>query len=180
MSEPSNSPPTEAFIRELTANQQAVRGFIHASLGGTAEADDVLQKTNLALWRKCSDWDPETSFLSWAIAVARFEILAFYRDSARDRLVFEPDVVEAMAATAELGAASAGDTNRSVALAECMRALKPEHQQLLDRRYAKGYSIQEIAEAKDRSADSVKSLLLRIRKSLRSCIENRIEKEALA
>ena len=58
--------------------------------------------------------------------------------------------------------------------------MKPEHQQLLDRRYAKGYSIREIAETKHRSADAVKSLLLRLRKSLRKCIEQRLGTEVPA
>ena len=180
MSEPAHQPPTEAFIRELTARQQALRGFIHASLGGTPEADDVLQKTNLALWRKCGDWDPTTSFLRWAIAVARYEILAHYRDAGRDRLVFEPAVVEAMADTAAAAAESADSGSRGLALAECLQSLSPKHRRLLDVRYTRGYSIEEIAEVQDRSADAVKSLLLRIRKSLRRCVELRIQREAKA
>ena len=175
-----NPAPTEAFVRELTAKQQAVRGFIHASLGGAAAVDDVLQKTNLALWRKCSDWDENTEFLRWAIGVARFEVLAFYRDTARGKLVFEPDVVDAMTDAAAERAVDQQNCGRSAALAECLGEMKPEHQRLLDDRYRQGFSINEIADSKDRSADSVKSLLLRLRNSLRQCVERRLEKEALA
>lgn len=182
MPQSSESPeaPSESFIRELTQNQQAVRGYIFASLGGCAEADDVVQKTNLVLWRKSSDWDPQTNFLTWAIAVAHFEVLAFYRDSARDRLLFEPDVVEEMTKAAEEQTSSVANTGRGVALADCLRTMKPEHQNLLNRRYAQGYSIKEIGETQNRSSDSVKSLLLRLRKLLRQCIEQRLETEVPA
>lgn len=33
-----------------------------------------MQRTNITLWRKCGQRDPGTSFLAWAITVAKFEV----------------------------------------------------------------------------------------------------------
>jgi len=32
-----------------------------------ADADDVLQETNLVLWRKTADFDPAREFMPWAM-----------------------------------------------------------------------------------------------------------------
>ncbi|MEI6714959.1 MAG: sigma factor [Verrucomicrobiota bacterium] len=58
---------------------------------------EVLQAVVVRLWEKSADWDPKTNFLPWAFAVARFTVLAHFRDQSRDRLVFDEDVVLAMA-----------------------------------------------------------------------------------
>lgn len=96
MPTPPNNQPDESFIRALTEVQSALRGYCHASLGQSDEAKEAVQRTNITLWRKCGHWNPDTSFLPWAISVAKFEVLGVIRDRQRlqSRFVFDPDVVE--------------------------------------------------------------------------------------
>ncbi len=96
--------PSDAFIRALTESQTALRCYCQASLGHSEEAKEALQRTSIVLWKKCEKWDPETSFLTWAIAVAKFEVLAVIRDRQREwkRYVFDSEVVEQMVDEAEV------------------------------------------------------------------------------
>ena len=75
------------FVERLTEAQSALYGAIYTLLAGNAEVADVLQETNRVLWRKASTYDPTRPFLPWALAVARFEVLAhrivLYRASGR-------------------------------------------------------------------------------------------------
>jgi len=87
---------SDAFIQLLATHQSNLRGYILSSLGSYADAEDVLQKTNLVLWKKYAEFRPGADFLPWAFAVARYEILTFIRDKQRDQLVFCPDVTELM------------------------------------------------------------------------------------
>ena len=84
------------FIAALTRYQPALAAFCHAQLANRQDAQEALQTTCVKLWDKAPEWNPETEFLPWAFAVARFTILSHIRDRMRDRLVFDVDVLEAM------------------------------------------------------------------------------------
>lgn len=157
------------FIEALTRHQPALEAFCHASLANREDAREVLQATCVKLWQKAADWNPETEFLPWAFTVARFTILSHYRDQKRDRLVFDEDVIQAMADEIE-EAATAFD-NRREALARCMKKLDQRQRRLLHDRYLVSQSLREIAEVSGRSLSAVKMTLLRIRQQLSACIE---------
>ena len=164
--------PEDRFIEGFTQSQSALRGFCLASLGNADDAQDVFQKASLVLWKKADAWDPETSFLRWAFAVVRFEILAHLRDRARDRVIFDDDIVLVMAGTSERLAES--QSERTDALENCVAKLKPEHQGTLAAYYVHGHSLQEIAEQRDRGLSAVKVMMMRIRRSLADCIQSQL------
>lgn len=157
------------FIEALTRHQPALEAFCHAHLANREDAREVLQATCVKLWQKAGDWDPKTEFLPWAFAVARFTILSHCRDKKRDRLVFDDDVVRAMADEIE-EAATAFDHRRE-ALACCIKKLDQRQRRLLHDHYTVSRSIREIAEASGRSLSAVKMTLLRIRRQLSACVE---------
>ena len=160
------------FIESLTRYQPALEAYCYANVADREDAREVLQATCVKLWQKASDWDPDTEFLPWAFTVARFTILSRYRDQRRDRLVFDEDVIQAMADnTAE--AASAFDERRE-ALAKCMKKLNQQQAALLHDHYTASQSLREIADASGRGLSAVKMTLLRIRQQLSVCIEHQI------
>lgn len=157
------------FIEALTRHQPALEAFCHANLADREDAREVMQATCVKLWQKAADWNPDTEFLPWAFTVARFTILSHYRDRKRDRLIFDEDVILAMADEIE-EAATAFDDRRE-ALAKCMRKLDQKQRALLHDHYTVSQSLWEIAEASGRSLSAVKMTLLRIRQQLSACIE---------
>ena len=157
------------FIEALTRHQPALEAFCYANLSNREDAREVLQATCVKLWQKAADWDSETEFLPWAFTVARFTVLSHYRDQKRDRLVFDEDVVQAMADEIE-EAATAFDSRRD-ALARCMKKLDQRQRGLLHDHFTVRHSLREIAEASGRSLSAVKMTLLRIRQQLSACIE---------
>lgn len=163
----------DTFIEALTENQLALKSFVRASLGNQADLDDVTQKTNLVLWKKASDWDPATPFLRWAFTVARYEILAYYRDKGREKLVFDEDVVSMM--VDESTTVVQETPERLVALRLCLAQLKPEHKQILNARYSSRTPVSQIAALVNKTEDSVKSLMLRLRKKLNQCVTNQLK-----
>ena len=164
-------PPSDEthFIEALTRHQPALEAYCHANLAKREDAREVLQATCVKLWQKSADWDPDTEFLPWAFTVARFTLLSHYRDQKRDRLVFDEDVIQAMAGETEQ-AASAFDERRE-ALAKCLVKLDQWPRSLLHDYYTVSQSLREIAKATGRSLSSVKMTLLRIRQKLSACIE---------
>jgi RNA polymerase sigma-70 factor (ECF subfamily) len=163
----------DAYVQDLTASQSRLRAFVLASLGNYADTADVLQRTNLVLWKKAREFRPGAPFLPWALTIARYEILSFVRDSKRDRHVFDSDVAELMLDVATEDAADPND--RRLALRACLEKLPGHNRELLWMRYGDERSIRQIATVSSRSEDAVKSLFLRIRKALERCVEARLK-----
>lgn len=166
---------SDAFIQLLTIHQSSLRGYILSSLGNYADVEDVLQRSNLVLWRKCSEFRTGADFLPWAFAVARYEILAFIRDKQRDQLVFCPDVAELMMESYK--SVQQQVSERQEALRNCVMRLPKRQLEILKLSYVANAPMREISQLTGRSVDGVKSLLVRIRKTLRACIENKLESQ---
>ncbi len=163
-------PSDEAIVGLITSHQPALRAFIVALIPDYVAADDVLQETNLVLWRKAAEFDPARPFRSWAFGIARFQAMAFLKRARSGALVFsDPNLVEALAeAAAEIGAS---DDGRSAALQQCLAALSMDERKLVDARYAGGHTVRELARSERRSEGALQQALFRIRGKLRACIE---------
>jgi RNA polymerase sigma-70 factor (ECF subfamily) len=156
------------FIAELTNHQASIYGYILASMANHHDAKDVLQRTNLVLWRKAANWDSDSNFLPWAFTVARFEVLAHYRDSGRDRHIFNPDVAEMMCETSS--ETLKHHTDRHDALSVCLKKVRDGDRQLLSAHYALGKPLKQIAEESGRKAGAVRIQIMRLRQALGKCI----------
>lgn len=165
----------EHFVQQLAENQNRLYGYAFSLLGDHARAADVLQETNMVLWRKVGEFDVEKPFLPWAFAIARFQVLASVRDQKRDKLLLDGELVEAISAEAETQAGQL-DEFRS-ALRPCLETLTSGNRELIERRYLRSMSIAELAEAVDRSVSAVKVALMRSRRHLADCIQVRLAAE---
>ena len=164
--------PNEAFVRELTGCQQSLFSYILSLLPEPDDARDVLQDTNVILWRKAAQFREGTNFVAWACQVARFEVLAFRRDAARDRHVFDDELIDCLASEAEKRAAEGDRTMR--AFEHCFRELTDHQRELINARYSPGGSVKELARERDRSPGAISVAISRIRKTLKECIQRQL------
>lgn len=164
------------FIEALTRHQPALEAFCHANLGHREQAREALQNTSVKLREEVTDWDPETEFLPWALAVARFTILSLVRDRMRDRLVFDEDVALAMADETE--AAASEFPERREALRSCMANLKDGQRELVHSHYIGGRTLKEIGAAMQRSGSTIKMTMLRVRQQLSECIQRQLRQHS--
>lgn len=139
-------------------------------------ARDVLQETNLVLWRKSEEFesgaDPGADFGAWACRVARYQVLAWARDRGRDRMVFDEGLLSDLAEVAERQTARGYEQRR--ALRQCLGKLTAEQRQLIQMRY-EGSTVKALAESLGKKANHVAQLLFRIRAALAQCIESTLE-----
>ena len=163
----------DSFIQELTAAQTSLRAYILASLGRVSDVPDVLQRTNLALWKNASRFRPDSKFMPWAITIAKYEILSYCRDRSRDRHVFPEDIAALMLETAR--EVCPDPTDRHAALHECLQKLSGRHHTMLQLRYYEGRSISQIAATLKRTENAIKCTFVRVRRSLQECIEARLK-----
>lgn len=163
----------QAFPEVLAAHQQRLLSYIISLLGDTDSSWDVLQETNRVLLEKRGDFQAGTNFLNWALTVAQFQTKAWLRDRKRSRVIVTAEIVELMAEEAVEIETEAESRQR--ALAQCVQSLPDGHQELVHLRYSKSIQLADLADQTGRSVNALKQLFFRLRSSLASCIEQRLE-----
>jgi len=163
----ANSPE---FVQLLVSHQAALYAFIHSLIPGDASVNDVLQETNLTLCEKAGEFQPGSNFRAFAFSIARFKVMSHFRDrKRRGWLVADSELCEQLLGTfAEDPAASAEAQDR---LRRCLLKLAPSQRELIRDRYEKGQTVRDISRRLKRKEGAMQQLFFRIRKALRSCIE---------
>ncbi len=158
----------EHVVTLLTRAQPSLHAYILSLLPDPALADDVLQETNVTLWRKAGDFQPGTSFTAWACQVAWYKVLSARRRMARDRHCFGDELLDYLAERQAQRAE--GLEPRRTALRDCIARLPEPQRRLLRDRYRPGASVQAIARDSGRTVGVVSQTLYRIRTALEECI----------
>jgi len=158
----------EQFVQQLIAAQDRLYAYARSLLHDPAAAEDAVQQANLVLWRKADTFQPGTEFGAWACRIAYYEILKIRQRHARDKLVFDDDLLSVLAEESERRSALADARRR--ALHDCLAKLPDEHRALIEARYEDGASVQRLAEQHDRPVKTVYQMLYRIRATLTDCV----------
>ena len=156
----------------MTEFQGRLFGYIFSLLGDPDRANDVLQETNVVLWRDSKEFVSGSNFKAWAFRVAHFQVMAWRQRQIRDRLVFEDDMVEVLAFAAR--EADEAFDSRHQKLTGCLEKLQPVHRG----RYAEATPLQSIADERGMTANAVMQALFRIRQSLMNCVARFAEGDA--
>ena len=167
---------TEYFVQQLTENQNRLYGYVYSLLGDHGRAEDVLQETNLVLWRKIGEYDQERPFLPWAFAIVRFQVLAQLRGKQRDRLLLDSNLAEVLSDEATKQSEQIESVRE--ALRPCMEGLTPANRKLIEKRYFRAMPVADIGQAENRSTAAIKVALLRVRRQLAECVQKRTAAES--
>jgi RNA polymerase sigma-70 factor, ECF subfamily len=174
MDHPSSN-RTEEFVELSSRHQRQLLGYIFTLVRNMDDAEDLLQETNLILWRKFDDYQSGTDFMRWACHVAHLQVLTFLRRKRRSPLPFDEQLLLRLS-DKRLDRGKLYEHYRD-ALKMCMDRLTAPDRQLLELCYGETVSIKEIAAQLDRSADGVYHSLQRIRFVLLECINRRTAHE---
>ncbi len=167
----ADAPGDSAIVALLAEHQVAMRLYVSSLMPGDPSAADVLQQANATLWKKRGDFELGTNFKAWAFSIARFEVLNYRKQKARDaRFVFSEDLENVIAE--ELPERAHEFDNRRAALTSCLAKLKDSDRELILHRYFKRAPLAEYAAQAGRSVGGLKVTLHRIRNVLQKCIES--------
>jgi RNA polymerase sigma-70 factor, ECF subfamily len=159
------------FVRLLTAHEPQIRGSIMILVPDWHDAQDIMQKVSVVLWSKFSTFQKGTSFLGWAMVIAKLEVKDHWKRKKRERMRFSNEFVDLVMHETESMAIELDDRRRVLQL--CVSRLKPKDRELLKLRYYDGASIDDISSAVGRSCDAVYKALGRLRMALVECVRRR-------
>jgi RNA polymerase sigma-70 factor (ECF subfamily) len=173
----SNTDRAEEFMALFAAHHRRLFRYTLALLPRLHAAEDVLQETNLVLWRRFSEFRPGTDFYAWAARIAFLQVLK-YRKSTRHQSFALDDGLLATLAARSVETTDHFDTARE-ALQKCLSKLRAEDRELIMRRYMLGDSGKKVAAEVGRPQNSVYKSLSRIRQGLLQCIQRAMARTAL-
>lgn len=176
MTEQTNQPAPNtpaSFTRLWLQSQHALGGFVCVHVPDHHLAEDIIQEVAELAAERFEQYDPERPFIAWLIGIARNRIAQAYRVEGRRPIVFSSEVLDSVA-NAYIQMQPTED-DRLEGLQACLAKLSDRHRRVIDLRYARQLTSQEIAEQVACSPRAVTSMLQRIRDALRKCVAQYVE-----
>lgn len=159
---------SDEFLQLITEFQGRLFGFILSLIGDHDQANEVLQETNLVLWKKSDEFQPGSNFKAWCFRVAHFQVMAFRQRQIRDRLVFDDETLDKIAS--EANTQDEVYEHRLELLEKCILQLPARSREVINLFYDQEQSLDAIAVKLNRKANAIGQLLYRIRKTLIECV----------
>jgi len=159
------------FLQQFLASERLLTGYLVAATGDFHEAEDLLQEVSVALWESFDRYDPARPFQGWALGIARHKVLDWRERRGRQRPAFSMEFLDVLEkAQADSGAELA---ERRPLLQRCLEALPGHLREMVDLRYGEGLRLEELAVRLQRTVGALQVALVRVRRTLRDCIERK-------
>lgn len=155
-----------------TQSQRSVSAYIASLVPNFQDADDILQNVAVITVKKFDLFDRERSFVSWVVGIARNEILKYYTDRSKNKIVPDIEAIKQIAGIyeADLLSNDSYERDMKVALASCIERLRGKWKRILELYYLREQSSSRIAQQLAMTRSNVFVSLHRIRFALKECV----------
>jgi RNA polymerase sigma-70 factor (ECF subfamily) len=162
----------DEFTGHLKSTRPRLLRFVMSLVGSMQDAEDILQKACLTMWKNFAAFTPETDFMAWASTVASFEVKNFRRSSGRSKVVFDGALVDVL--QEESVQALRQYDSRLEALEECLHKLDDVSRSLVESVYSNGEEIKDIARREGRAVQTYYNRLNLVRRILADCTNRKL------
>lgn len=169
---PLSAERQEEFVRLLNEAHGLLLRYVMTLLGNRHDAEDVLQRASLVMWRRFGSFEPGTDFIAWATTVAFYEVRNFQRVTGRCRLKFDDELVETLAA--ERVQHVRQWSARTEALELCVEKLDAASRALVEAVYTDGMQAIEVARQQGCAPKTLYNKLNVIRRALAECVKRQL------
>lgn len=160
----------------MTRHQRQIFAYIYTLVPRRHDAEDLLQETSVVIVEKFGEFRPGSDFVAWACQIAYWRIRYSRLKYARSKVLFDQDILDAVAKTAEVMAPELNARHEALAL--CLQKLPTRDRDMIIIRYEPGSGVEEAARSAGRSLEAAYKALTRIRKLLFDCVTHQLEAEA--
>lgn len=169
-----NRPAPEDFEARVKEHQAALRAFIRALGADEAWVDDLAQEVFIVAHRRLNQFEPGTDFGKWLRGITRFLVANERRKEARHSRLLPFAVVDALLAHEPESGVETRIPDLLPAMRDCVEELPPRSRDLLQRRYVDSENAATLARGLRRNSDAVRQQLLRIRLTVKECVERKV------
>ncbi len=163
------------FLMLFLGSEREVFRYICAIVPNVVDAQDILQQTALALWRKFEEYDAAQPFTPWACRFAMMEMKAFLRRQSKWHALLEGDLADVLAQRRE---SMMPQLDRKLLhLTNCLKKLPQPQGELISGYYFHRKTVEELSVSIGKSVEAVYKTLQRVRRLLLDCVETSAQKE---
>ena len=170
------------FLQLFLRDQQVLYAYLRSAGFSMSDADDVLQDTGLVLWERFSTYDRSKPFRAWAFGIVKNLIFRQLRYAkVRSKVLVDSRICEEIANCAEETLSEMGDEFEleRERLELCLDRLPKHSRSLLQLRYVKSLSLEQIAKLQGKTYEAMNMILSRLRSKLFECLGGK-RKEVLS
>ncbi|MEK0446892.1 MAG: hypothetical protein RLZZ399_2213 [Verrucomicrobiota bacterium] len=162
----------EDFVCLLNAAHGRLLRFVVSLVARRQDAEDILQRASVTMWRRFHQFETGTDFIAWATTIASYEVKNFHRVSGRSKVLFDEELMQTLAHSRvpDLQYCDA----RLDALEDCVQKLDQSSRGLIDAVYSRGEEVQDLARREGRAPQTFYNRLNVIRRMLTECMRRKV------
>lgn len=153
------------FEENLKDNRNAILRFLISKGRSFADAEDILQKASMTMWRRYDTFEHGSSFMNWACTVVHFESNNFFRSMMRCPVSFDSEVAQDLGSRLTVES-KVNEDPRKAKLELALKKLPNKSRELLYSVYVEGEEIKTLAERDGKAPRTYYNKLNLIKKSL--------------
>ena len=161
----------EQFLSLFLRSEREIFRYVAALIPNTADAEDIVQQTAMALWEKFEMYDPTLPFTPWACRFALNKTRQWVARRQRWQALLEQGLAEELAQRREELQPEIEQRLRH--LETCVRRLPQAQRALLEGYYYERASVEQLAERSGRTVAATYKVLQRIRHGLQLSMETK-------
>ena len=138
--------------------------FVLRLIRNEAAAEDLISEVFLDVWRNAGKFEGRSAASTWLLGIARFKALSALRKRGEETL--DEEMAERIEDHADDPEVSLAKKDKGAVLRDCLKALSPEHREVIDLVYYHEKSVEEVAKIVGIPEATVKTRMFYARKKL--------------
>ena len=165
----------ELFADLVKEHQVSLRVFVRSLGVELGWVDDLAQDTFVVAYREMDSYDQDRDFGKWLRGIARNLVRNELRKQGRHRRILHESLSQHLLGLAENEKDREVDVTQLSALRDCVEQLPGKSRELARSRYFEGWDATILADKFEMKAATVRQTLLRIRRQLYQCVNQRVK-----
>ena len=165
----------ELFADLVKEHQVSLRVFVRSLGVESGWVDDLAQDTFVVAYREMDSYDPDRDFGKWLRGIARNLVRNELRKQGRHRRILHERLSQHLLDLAENEKDREVGVTQLSALRDCVEQLPGRSRELVRSRYYEGWDATILADKFEMKAATVRQTLLRIRRQLYQCVNQRVK-----
>ena len=165
----------ELFADLVREHQVSLRVFVRSLGVESGWVDDLAQDTFVVAYREMDSYDLDRNFGKWLRGIARNLVRNELRKQGRHRRILHESLSQHLLDLAENEKDREVDVTQLSALRDCVEQLPGKSRELVRSRYFEGWDATILADKFEMKAATVRQTLLRIRRQLYQCVNQRVK-----
>ena len=165
----------ELFADLVKEHQVSLRVFVRSLGVESGWVDDLAQDAFVVAYREMDSYDPDRDFGKWLRGIARNLVRNELRKQGRHRRILHESLSQHLLDLAENEKDRGVDVTQLSALRDCVEQLPGKSRELVRSRYFEGWDATILADKFEMKAATVRQTLLRIRRQLYQCVNQRVK-----